>query len=701
MSLSEVTAPLASAPTQGAPALTLADVAGSDPAISQALLAAIVESSDDAIVSKTLEGRILSWNAAAARIFGYEAAEVIGKPITIIIPEELRAEEARILEKLRRGESIDHFDTTRLTKDGRRIAISLTISPIRDSRGAIVGASKVARDVSERRRADQSLRESERRFAAEANALGKLNDWSTRLWASRTLEKGLEEMLGATIQLLGADQGSVQLLDSESGALSTVAQRGQAPRDADTWPDQQVVIEDVEGEERDEPLRKRARAAGYRSLISTPLIGADGMSLGVISTHFRAVHRPNVQELRRLDLYLRQATDFIERCRLEAGLRETQAALREAARRKDEFLALLAHELRNPLAPIRYALATARKAGRTLEQRRRAEEVIERQLAHMSHLLDDLLDISRITHGTLDLKRTPTELGLVVATAIETARPILDAKHHTFTLELPKQPVPLAADAVRLSQVFSNLLINAAKYTDPGGQIQLRALQQGKEIVVRVRDNGIGIPAQMMPRLFRLFSQGHTEPGRKEGGLGVGLALVRGLVTLHGGSVDAASEGIGRGSEFTVRLPVVLSREEGAAQEVAADSSDTGPGLNVLVVDDNRDSADTCAMLLELSGHRVRTAYTARGALELGARFHPDALLLDIGLPDLDGYELAQSVRATPWGHGAVLVAITGWGQDEDRRRALQAGFDHHLTKPVVPERLESLLQSLPRASTP
>jgi CheY-like chemotaxis protein len=326
---------------------------------------------------------------------------------------------------------------------------------------------------------------------------------------------------------------------------------------------------------------------------------------------------------------------------------------------------------------------------------------MERQIAHMSHLLDDLLDISRITHGTLDLKRTPTDLGLVVATAIETARPMLDAKHHTFTLELPKQPVPLAADAVRLSQVFANLLINAAKYTDPGGHIQLRALQERNEIVVRIRDDGIGIPAQTMPRLFRLFSQGHTEPGRKEGGLGVGLALVRGLVTLHGGNVDAASEGTGRGSEFTVRLPVVLSRQERSAKEVAVDSPDTGPGLNVLVVDDNRDSADTCAMLLELSGHHVRTAYTARGALELGARFHPDALLLDIGLPDLDGYELAQSIRATPWGHAAVLVAITGWGQDEDRRRALEAGFDHHLTKPIVPERLESLLQSLPRVCAP
>ena len=498
----------------------------------QALLAAIVESSDDAIVSKTLDGRIRSWNAGAMRLFGYTPEEVIGKPITIIIPPELHEEEHRILEKLKRGERIDHFETTRMTRDGRRIPISLSVSPVRDSRGVVIGASKVARDISERKRAEQILRESEQ-------------------------------------------------------------------------------------------------------------------------------------------------------------------ALREADRRKDEFLALLAHELRNPLAPIRYALATSRKAGRTGEQRKRAEEVIERQVAHMSRLLDDLLDVSRITHGTLELKKSRTELTLVLGAAIEAARPILDSKHHTLSLDLPKETVRLEADPVRLAQVFSNLLINAAKYTDAGGSIELRATREASEIVLAVRDNGMGISADMMPRLFTLFSQAPTALGRSEGGLGVGLALARGLVLLHGGRVEARSDGPGRGSEFIVRLPVGVAASEASQVEVSADGPATDTGLKILVVDDSRDVADTCATVLELSGHEVQTAYSGQRALELAGTFRPHALVMDIGLPDVNGYELARTIRAAPWGGGMVLIAVTGWGQGKDRRRALEAGFDHHLTKPIAAETLESLLQSL------
>jgi len=498
----------------------------------KALLAAIVESSDDAIVSKTLDGRIRSWNAGAMRLFGYTAEEVIGKPITIIIPPELHEEEHRILAKLQRGERLDHFETTRVTRDGRRIPISLSVSPVRDSRGVVIGASKVARDISERKRAEQALRESEQ-------------------------------------------------------------------------------------------------------------------------------------------------------------------ALREADRRKDEFLALLAHELRNPLAPIRYALATSRKAGRTLEQWKRAEEVIERQVAHMSRLLDDLLDVSRVTHGTLKLKKSRTELTLVLGAAIEAARPILDSRHHTLSLDLPKQTVRLEADPVRLAQVFSNLLINAAKYTDAGGSIELRATCEGSGVVVAVRDNGMGISADMMPRLFTLFSQAHTALVRSEGGLGVGLALARGLVALHGGRVEARSDGPGRGSEFIVRLPVAAPAWEVSQVEVSADRPAADVGLRILVVDDSRDAADTCATVLELSGHEVRTAYDGRRALELAGTFRPHALVLDIGLPDVNGYEVARSIRAAPWGGRMVLIAVTGWGQGEDRRRALEAGFDHHLTKPIAAETLESLLQRL------
>ena len=679
----------------------------------QALLAAIVESSDDAIVSKTLDGRIRSWNAGAMRLFGYTAEEVIGKPITIIIPPELHEEEHGILAKLQRGERIDHFETTRVTRDGRRIPISLSVSPVRDSRGVVIGASKVARDISERKRAEQALRESERLLAAEADALVKLNESSSRLWRSRTLQEGLEVMLAAVIELLGADKGNVQLLEGrgKDGVLRIAAQRGFQPDFLEHYREvsaddecacgralrsgQRIIIEDVEAEAS---LRAPARAADYRSVVTTPLIGGDGKPLGMLSAHFRSVHRPGERELRRLDLYTLQASDFIQRCRMEQALRHNQEALHEADRRKDEFLALLAHELRNPLAPIRYALATSRKAGRTLEQQKRAEEVIERQVAHMSRLLDDLLEVSRITHGTLELKKSRTELTLVLGAAIEAARPILDSKHHTLSIDLPEQTVQLEADPVRLAQVFSNLLINAAKYTDAGGSIELRATREESAVVVAVRDNGIGISADMMPRLFTLFSQAHTALGRSEGGLGVGLALARGLVALHGGRVEARSDGPGRGSEFIVRLPTGVPALEVSQVDVRADGPATDAGLKILVVDDSQDAADTCATVLELSGHEVQTAYSGRRALELARTFRPHALLLDIGLPDVNGYELARTIRAAPWGGGMVLIAVTGWGQGKDRRRALEAGFDHHLTKPIAAETLESLLQSLDRS---
>jgi PAS domain S-box-containing protein len=693
------------------PAMLADDSEESDHAIRHALLAAIVESSDDAIVCKTLEGIVLSWNAGATRIFGYRPEEMIGQPITRIIPAELHDEEHRILDQIRRGERIDHYDTVRVTKDGRRIPISLGVSPVRDSRGVVIGASKVARDVSERKRAEQALQESERRLEREVDALAKLNEWSTRLWRLRSLDEGLNEMLAAVTELLGAEKGYIQLLDDSGSKLVIAVQRGFEPDFLTLFSEvhatddyacaralrsgQRVVIDDVESEEAYAPFRASARAAGVRSVISTPLIDAVGMPLGVASSHFGFMHRPAEQVLNRLDLYLRLASDFIQRCKMDQALLRSEEALREADRRKDEFLALLAHELRNPLAPIRYSLAANRKSGKTPEQQHRADEIIERQVAHMSHLLDDLLDVSRITRSALQLKKHPTEIGLVISAAIETARPILEAKHHTLSLDLPKETVSLEADAVRLAQVFSNLLINAAKYTDPGGRVELRAVRSEREVIVTIRDNGMGISPDMMPRLFTMFSQAQPALGRAEGGLGVGLALARGLVALHGGSLDACSDGPGKGSEFMVRLPAEAPPAEVPAGKAFPEPATAGCGLKILIVDDNRDAADTCAMLLELSSHHVQTAYTGLHGLELAESFHPHVVLLDIGLPDLNGYELAAKIRGASWGRGIILIAVTGWGQEEDRRRAFEAGCDHHLTKPVSVEAVESLLQSI------
>ena len=680
-------------------------ITDADDALHRAHLAAVVESSLDAIVSVSLEGRIESWNAGATALFGYEADELLGRPILQIVPEELHAEQFQLLQRISAGERIAHFETTRKAKNGRPVPISLTLSPIRDARGVVVGASKIARDISERRSAEKLL-------ASEVEALAKLNDLSSRLWRSSALDHGLNEILRAVLELLSVDKGNIQLLNSDGRTLTVVAEQG-FQRDffhachevsADYRSGcgralrhgERAIIADVELDSEYEALRPIARAAGSRAVVVTPLIGASGARLGVVSTYFSAVHRPTDQQLRRLDLYLRQASDFIQRCQMEEALRRTQGALLEADHRKDEFLALLAHELRNPLAPIRYALAGAKSAARTPAQRAHAERVIERQVANMSRLLDDLLDVSRMSMGKLELKRQPTELVALLEAAVEAARPGLEAKAHTLAIDLPLEPVWLFADPMRLTQVFSNLIINSAKYTDAGGRIEVSASVEGQRVSVKVRDNGIGIAREMLPRVFAPYFQGDSR--RAEGGLGIGLSLARGLLMLHDGSIEAFSEGPNRGSEFVVQLPLGLARsaQPNISTESTMDETSPARALRVLLVDDNRDAADTCATLLELAGHEVRTAYSGRRALELVENFHPDVAVLDIGMPDLDGYQVAQLIRGASWGKDTRLVAVTGWGRDEDRKRAFAAGFDHHLTKPVTGDALHSLLCSLP-----
>jgi two-component system, sensor histidine kinase len=371
----------------------------------------------------------------------------------------------------------------------------------------------------------------------------------------------------------------------------------------------------------------------------------------------------------------------------------TEHALNEANRRKDEFLATLAHELRNPLAPIRNAVRILELPNADERQRRWGREVIARQVHHMALLLDDLLDVSRITRGQLELKRDYVELASVIEVAVETARPLLETKRHTLTIHSPSEPLQLEADPLRLSQVLANLLTNAAKYTDPGGRIELSASVKGEELRLAVKDNGIGLSPETIPRLFAMFSQVGSAIDRAEGGLGIGLALVKGLVSLHRGTVEARSDGLGRGSEFIVRLPasiVVSARGTGA-------SVPRGPELlrslgKVLIADDNRDAAETLAAVLRFSGHEVMTAFSGTEALEIAMREHPQALLLDIGMPGLNGYEVARRIRLEAWGRRALLVALTGWGQHDDKQRAMVAGFDEHLTKPVDPAMLGRLL---------
>jgi PAS domain S-box-containing protein len=493
-----------------------------------AQLAAIVASSDDAIISKTLEGTILTWNAGAQRLFGYTAAEAIGRPITMLIPPERQDEEPALLERLRAGQHIEHFETVRVTKDGRRLDISLTVSPVRDGEGRVVGASKVARDITERKQAE--------------------------------------------------------------------------------------------------------------------------------------------------------------------------AALREANRRKDEFLAMLAHELRNPLAPIRNSVHVLRMTSEVDSSASRIVEMMERQVNHMVRLVDDLMEISRITRGKIELRKERVELARVVRSAVETSRPLIDAAGHQLTVDLPTEPLGLQGDAVRLAQVIANLLNNAAKYTDAGGHIWLSVYRDGGSAVIAVRDTGIGIPQDMLPRVFDLFMQVDRQDGIARGGLGIGLALVKSLVEMHGGSVEARSAGPGRGSEFVVRLPVAASQDPADAPASTTRPSAILAARRVLVVDDNRDAAQSLAMLLRLLGADVHVAYSGAEALAVLPTFKPAAVLLDIGMPGMDGHEVARRIRSQPAFRGVKLIALTGWGQVEDRNRSKSAGFDHHLIKPADVRALQGLLTSTERS---
>ena len=500
------------------------------------LLASIVESSDDAIISKSLSGIIQSWNVAAERLFGYTSEEAVGRHISLIIPPDRLAEEDHIIATLRAGTRIDHFETERVRKDGRPVSVSLTVSPIRDDDGIIVGASKIARDVTERRQ-------------------------------------------------------------------------------------------------------------------------------------------------------------------MEDNLRTLAADLAEADRRKDEFLATLAHELRNPLAPLSNTLEILKRRGSGDPAVRRGLETMERQLEQLVRLVDDLLDLSRITHNRIELRKRHIELAPVIRQAVLGAQPLADSAGHAIEVSLPAEPLWLNADAVRLTQVFGNLLNNSCKYTPAGGTIRIIAQRDGTDAIVTVSDTGIGIPADKLASIFDMFTQVDRSLEQSQGGLGIGLTLVKRLVEMHGGSVEARSAGVGQGSAFVVRLPAAMGVSD-VSTPIPSESLASSAMHRILVVDDNKDSADSLAMLLQLTGHEVFVTHDGRSALEAVELRRPDVVLLDIGLPSLNGHDVCRWIRQQPWGKTTVIIALTGWGQEEDRRRSQEAGFDGHLVKPVDHGRLLALLESLMRPRT-
>ncbi|MGH8139017.1 MAG: response regulator [Steroidobacteraceae bacterium] len=394
--------------------------------------------------------------------------------------------------------------------------------------------------------------------------------------------------------------------------------------------------------------------------------------------------------------------EVTERARVEQ-------ALKEADRQKDEFLAMLAHELRNPLAPILNAVQLMRTRPVADSQLAWSRDLIGRQLAHLTRLVDDLLDVSRITRGKINLAREPVELATLISRAVETVHPLILELDHQLSLDLPDTPVRLYGDPLRLTQALGNVLGNAAKYTERGGRLRLAARQTGTDVEIRISDSGIGIPAALLPMIFDMFTQLNHTSGRPQSGLGIGLALVRKLLEMHGGTITAYSDGDGLGSEFVIHLPILVDSADAAvsssaaaaaqsAGEATAVSADEAPQIRrrILVADDNSDALESLATLLELGGHEVFSAANGALALESAERHLPEVALLDIGMPKLDGYEVARRIRAQPWGRRITLVALTGWGQDSDRRRSGEAGFDSHLVKPLDLEKLTELLGRLP-----
>jgi PAS domain S-box-containing protein len=924
----------------------------------QGLLAAIVASTDDVIISETLDGVITSWNPAAEQIFGWTADEAIGQSIKLIIPPDRQGEEDELLARIRRGEQVDHFETLRVARNGRVFDFSVTLSPLHDRAGTIIGASKVGRDVTATKAAQREAESAQRilqlisdnapslvsyldkdciyrlvghrheewvgkkreeiigRHArdvmgpaawerlkpkieealpgrlvsfemevplpdgeprwvnvsyiphhdADGKVLGfavlttdvderrRTEDAQRLLVSLDDATRGLDDPREVMRRIVGqvgrhykvircaygevdSDARAVEIIRGYTDGVASVAGRYPLARFGsalaeDVLAGRIVAVDDVDSDPRTAQPAARAtfQSMQVRSVLVAPIVrGGRTVALLVVAdrvphawsrhqrdllgqiaqrTYFALATAQAVSELReseqmlslasragkmgawrrdvptdkvwwsvemeeifglprggfaalggneeaffslvhpedvprvtaeiedalasgtdyRVDFRFRHASgewrwmesrgqgfydeqgvlgwmygvgiDVTDRKRDEEMLRQQAQELAEASRRKDEFLAMLAHELRNPLAPIRNSLQYMQLKGLSSELDS-ARSIIDRQVRQLVRLVDDLLDVSRISRGKIDLQKQRVSLTMVLESAVESSRPAIDAGGHRLVVRLPPQPVEIEADVTRLVQVLQNLLNNAAKYTPRGGQIELSGALEGGEAVIRVRDNGIGIPPEMLDRIFEMFVQVDRRIERSSGGLGIGLTLVQRLVQLHGGRVEAHSAGPGRGSEFTVRLPLPVVAEARRAGPDGAFPEDARP-VKVLVVDDNHDGADSLAMMLRALGHFVRVEYDGERGADVAAEWRPDIALLDIGLPVLNGYDLARRLRAADATRSTVLVAVTGWGQLEDRRRSAQAGFDHHLVKPVDPLHLRVLLTAVaarPRAA--
>ncbi len=617
----------------------------------------------DAVIATDTGGRVTFLNQLAQRLTGWDTDAARGRPLDevfrVIDEVTRRPVPNPALRALKEGAVVRLANHIVLTaRDGTERPLDDSAAPIRGAAGEVIGAVLVFRDITEKRRAEQALREQEKRaaeaLARDALLLANVHDAVvvTDLEGVVTYwNEGATRLFGWTAaEMLGRP-----LTDRvPEEARARMAEATRAIRDG----------QDFVGEWED--YRKDGSRVWIEARV-TRVNDAAGRMVGLLGL----------------------SRDVTER-------KKAEEALREADRRKDDFIALLAHELRNPLAPLRNGLQVMRLAGGDAGAVAQARAMMDRQLGHMVRLIDDLLDISRISRDKMELRRTRVLLADVVSNAVETARPAIEEAGHELTVSLPPQPIFLDADLTRLAQVFSNLLTNSAKYTKPGGHIWLSAEGGSGTVTVSVRDTGIGIPADALPRIFDMFSQVDRSIERATGGLGIGLALVKGLVEMHGGTVEAASPGEAGGSTFTVRLPALASPSEPPGA-VTPDGGRVGRGVprRVLVVDDNRDSAASMAMMLTLLGHEVVTAHDGLEAVDAAERVRPEVVLMDVGMPRLNGLDATRRIRERSWGKALIIIALTGWGQGGDRALSREAGCDGHLVKPVSLADLEKLLAEL------